>query len=147
MDPGLEAHELPNRRLYASPDFVRWLDAELPELEGDTVDADLSPIEQVFALFHKYVVGESFGSDRRFKKLSGTPNHHVWELKTDDVRVFGWVPKKDVYICCYGDLKLSIETLKKYGRYIAQTKFFRDHLDLDEPKAIEGERYQDVISN
>jgi hypothetical protein len=147
IDPGLEPDELPKRRLFGTPEFVRWLDETLPGLLGDSIGADLSPFDQVYALFFEYVIGNAFSTDRRFKKLNGTPDHYVWEFKTDDVRVFGWVPQKDTFICCFGDSKVAIETFQKYGRYIAQTKFVRDNISLDAPKFIESVRYVDVISD
>jgi hypothetical protein len=146
LDPGLGPDELPTRRLYGTPAFVEWLDNILPVISADSAEADLSAMEQVAALFHEYLIGAKFSDDRRFKKLNSTPSHHVWEFKTDDVRIFGWIPEKDVFVCCFGDSKDAIETFRKYGRYIAQTKYVRDHLDLDEPKHLEGKDYADVIS-
>ncbi|WP_370285799.1 hypothetical protein [Pseudooceanicola nanhaiensis] len=146
IDP-LEADELSQRTLYATPDFLEWIEQELPIIAHNGLYSDLSPIEQVYAVFVEYVSGEEFTSDRRFKKLSSTPDHHVWEFKTDEIRIFGWAPRKNAFICCFGDSKDRIETQRSYGRYIAQTNFVRDRLDLDEPKSIVGGRHEDVVSN
>lgn len=146
IDP-LEAGELPWRMLYATMEFIEWLDGDLPEIEHNMLYSDLTPIEQVFAVFYEYVAGENFSSDRRFKKLHCTPDHHVWEFKTDEVRVFGWVPHKDAFICCFGDSKDNIELNGSYGRYIAQTVYARNIMDLDEPKYLEGRSYIDVVSD
>jgi hypothetical protein len=146
LDPGLELGELATRRLYGTPEFVNWLDTDLPVMPEDPLTADLNPLEQVAALFHEYVTGEKFSDDRRFKKLNSTPQHHVWEFKTDDVRIFGWIPEKDVFLCCFGDSKNEIETYRKYGMYIARTKYVRDFLNLDEPKCLQEKEYKDVIS-
>lgn len=145
IDP-LEADELPWRTLYATLDFIDWLRDELPDLGHNGLYSDLSPIEQIFAVFSEYVAGDDFSSDRRFKKLSWTPDHHVWEFKTDEVRVFGWVPAKDCFICCYGDSKDEIEAQDSYGRYIALTLYVRNHMNLDEPKCLISREYIDVIS-
>lgn len=146
IDP-LEAGELPWRNLYATMEFIEWLDGELPEVEHNALYSNLTPIEQVFAVFYEYVTGENFSSDRRFKKLHCTPNQHVWEFKTDEIRVFGWVPRKDAFICCFGDSKDNIEVNNSYGRYIAKTTNVRNTMDLDEPKLLESRSYLDVISN
>ncbi|WP_299984909.1 hypothetical protein [uncultured Ruegeria sp.] len=145
IDP-LEPDELPWRNLYATPDFISWFDEVLPEMGHNEVYSDLSPYEQTFAVFAEYVAGEYFSDDRRFKKLSCTPDHHVWEFKTEEVRVFGWVPQYDSFICCFGDGKDQIELMQSYGRYIAQTAFVRNNIDLDEPKFLTGRRHSDVIS-
>jgi hypothetical protein len=146
IDPGLEHDELPTRRLYGTPEFVIWLDKALPNVPADPLQMELSAMEQVFAVFREYLLGEDFCDDRRFKKLSNNPDHHVWEFKTDDIRIFGWVPEKDAFVCCFGDTKNDIETFKKYGKYIALTKYTRDQLDLSAPKYVEGREYLDVLS-
>ncbi|WP_051177100.1 hypothetical protein [Rhizobium mesoamericanum] len=147
IDVELEAGEQPWRRIYATPDFVAWLNDELPLLETTIVGGDSDPLEQVDAIFHEYVVGEHMHLDRRFKSLSRTPDLFVWEFKTPDVRIFGWVPERDVFVCCFGDHKDEIETFSRYGLYMARTAFRRDHLNLDPPKAIEGKDYDDVLSD
>ncbi|UOA32557.1 hypothetical protein DSM110093_02357 [Sulfitobacter sp. DSM 110093] len=145
IDP-LEPEELPWRALYGTMDFLRWLEDDLPALGHNALYADLSPLEQIFAVFAEYVAGDYFSTDKRFKKLTWTPDHHVWEFKTDEVRVFGWVPQKDAFICCHGDSKDQIEVQASYGRYIAQTAFARNQMQLDEPKCITSGSYTDVIS-
>ena len=147
ISPELEPQELVHRCLYGTPDFVTWLENELPGYASDPVNIDMSPLEQVAVVFHAYVVGLPFSTDRRFKKLSWTPQHHIWEIKTDDIRIFGWIPRRDAFICCFGDLKSEIEIFRKYGLYIARTKYVRENMNLDEPKCVEGKDYNDVISN
>jgi hypothetical protein len=146
LDPGLEVYELPTRRLYGTPAFVEWLEETLPSLPFDPVHAELNAMEQVAALFYGYLMGENFSSDRRFKKLNWTPTHHIWEFKTDDIRIFGWIPERDAFVCCFGDSKSEIETFRKYGAYIAKAKYVRDNLNLDDPKFLESKEYIDVIS-
>lgn len=146
IDP-LEDGEQPWRTLYATQDFVTWLDNSLPEIDHNDLYSDLTPVEQVFAVFHEYVSGETFSDDRRFKKLNCNPDLFVWEFKTDEVRIFGWVPRMNSFICCFGDSKDDIETMRSYQSYIARTNFVRTNIDLDEPKCVEGGSYSDVISN
>lgn len=145
IDP-LEPGELAWRTLYGTMDFLRWLEDCLPEFDHNELYADLTPQEQVFAVFSEYVSGEPFSTDRRFKKLNWTPDHHVWEFKTDEVRIFGWVPHKDAFICGFGDSKDRIQVQNSYGRYINQTAFVRNQMQLDEPKCLMSRSYADVIS-
>lgn len=142
----LERGEQPWRRIYAIPTFTAWLGDKLPTL-STSIYADAEPIEQVDAVFHEYIVGEHLSTDVRFKSLSWTPDWSVWEFKTPDIRVFGWVPERDVFICAYGDMKDNIETFHLYGRYIVQTKYQRDQLDLNEPKFIASKKYDDILSD
>jgi hypothetical protein len=146
IDP-LEAHELPWRRLYGTVDFILWLDQVLPNLCHNVLYSDLSPQEQLFAAFAEYVSGEEFLVDRRFKKLSSTPERFVWEIKTEEIRIFGWAPHKDAFICCYGDSKDKIMVENSYGRYIAKTVYVREKMDLDRPKFVASGAISDVVSN
>lgn len=143
LDPG----EMPWRYIYATPAFIQWLDEVLPSLISTTVGSQLSPQEQVFARFDEYVAGEACNDNRRFKSLSATPDHHVWEFKTDDIRVFGWIPRRDTFIATFGDTKDDIETYRRYGLYMARTKFVRDNLGLDEPNCLTEKDYPSVVSD
>jgi len=89
IDGNLEPGELPYRLLYGVPSFIEWLIQILPNLQTDPIYSEITPIEQVDAIFHSYILGDDIQSDRKFKKLSCTPNHHVWEFKTIDIRMFG----------------------------------------------------------
>jgi hypothetical protein len=145
IDP-LEADEVPWRTLYGTAEFLAWLEHGLPSLNHNELYSDLSPEEQVFAAFAEYVSGEELLDDRRFKKLSCRPEHYVWELKTDEVRIFGWVPHRDAFICCFGDSKDRIVTFDSYGTYIARTVNVRNKLNLDEPKLLASGALKDVVS-
>lgn len=147
IDVPLDGGEQIWRRLYGTPAFVSWLDDVVPELVSTIVGGETSPSDQLDARFHEYVIGESIQDDRRFKGLASTPERHVWEFKTLDLRVFGWFPLRDCFICTFGDMKDDIELRNSYGRYIAQTVYERDNLPLDEPKLITGKDYSDVLSN
>ena len=142
----LDGRAQPWRCLYGTPDFIEWLDRVLPNMKTTVVGGEIEPLEQVDAIFHEYVSGEHMDADRRFKKLTCTPDHFVWELKTLDVRIFGWVPVRDHFICTYGDHKDQIELLRKYGRYIAQTVYVRNQCDL-QPNHIAHEEYEYVLSD
>lgn len=143
----LGPEEMPWRKLYGTPEFVQWLDQVLPYLPEDPVHADASPLEQVATTFAEYVLGEDMAAETMFRKLRSNPEHFVWELKTDDIRVFGWAPRKDHFICCFGDLADEIKRSNAYGRYIALTVRTRQLLELDEPKVVGRTEYRDVISN
>ncbi|CAN7179186.1 hypothetical protein LJR251_000304 [Rhizobium rhizogenes] len=147
IDIDLESGEQPWRRIYGTPDFIKWLNDTLPNLTTTIVGGDSEPIEQVDAVFHEYIRGDHLSTDERFKRLSWTPDHSVWEFKTPDIRIFGWVPSIDVFICTYGDMKDEIEKLNKYGRYIAQTRYVRDHVGLNQPNVVESREYSDVLSD
>ncbi len=142
----LDDHELEWRNIYGTQSFIGWLEEGLPNLEFDSMSDSLTPKEQVAAMMAEYVNGENWLNDRRFKKLKRTPELYIWELKTVHVRIFGWVPKKDNFICCFGDSADKVKSLDLYGRYIAQCSRVRELLDLDPPKCVESGSIEDVVS-
>lgn len=147
IDVGLDPDEQIWRKLYATPEFTTWLDQDLPQLESASVGCELSPYEQVDAIFYDFVIGESLDDDRRFKKLHSTPDRFVFELKTIEVRIFGWFAQKDHFICAFGDLTDKIKDHNLYYGYINQTEFVRNHLELDPPKYVDSRIYDDVLSD
>lgn len=147
LEVPLEPNEMPHRRLFATPEFVKWLEDGLPQIKFDEIYSDLSPLEQVSVLFSDYLTGVEFSDDRRFKPLKWTPDLGIWELKTDDVRIFGWIPDKDAFVCCFGDSADQIKLLDLYGRYITKTSFTMNSMDLNAPKHVDGKEYSDVLSN
>lgn len=94
---GLEDDEQPSRLLYAFPHVVDWLANALPVLRPLDPGTELVPLEQVDVLFHDFVSGEDFAYYERSHSLRPA-ELGVWELKTLDVRVFGWFPKKGVFV-------------------------------------------------
>ena len=146
IDATLDGHELAWRRIFATPEFVGWLDETLPAFPTDEVYSNMSPLEQVYSVFAEYISGEDFSIDKRFRKLKRTPTLDIWEIKTSDIRIFGWVPEKDAFICCFGDDASTIKNLNLYDRYMAQANFVRTQIDLNEPKSITGGSYADVLS-
>jgi hypothetical protein len=70
---------------------------------------------------------------------------HVWELKTIDVRLFGWLATKGTIILVCGTLKENVKNYKLYAPFIQEVIAFRDALDLNPPKVITGVRYHEIL--
>ncbi|MDA1001514.1 MAG: hypothetical protein O2807_13485 [bacterium] len=70
------------------------------------------------------------------------PNEdEVWEMKTPDLRVFGWVYKPRVFIVAildYADWYKRPTVKKSYEDARRQVMLERDALELDEPKFTSG---------
>jgi hypothetical protein len=144
---GLSEHEQPERLLYAFPHIIQWLDKTLPSLPSDFkhfMEEDLSPLEQVDVLFHDFVSGNDMSYYERSHSMTPTALG-VWELKTTDVRFFGWFHAPRCFIIANVDTKarcLEFEGLN--GGYRDNAVFRRRNLDLNEPKFITG-GYADVL--
>ncbi len=84
----------------------------------------------------------AYGQDCR--KLEPPPAD-IWELKTEDVRLVGWAPRRTCLIVVRGCMKKNLQKFKDYGPLVQAARDFRDGLDLDPPKAIRGVALNDVF--
>jgi hypothetical protein len=134
------------REIYASPDLYHWIDGVLPGLQSSW-GLELSPIEQFSALSEIFCSGQRLAYGTQFKPLTHIVDG-VWELKTDDLRVFGWFPRKDCFVGTVADDATRIKTYKLYYGYAnVTTKSFMTGLDLDVPKCVLGDNPHAVVSN
>lgn len=145
LDPMLGVRQQELRRIYMLPRLATWLDQTLPGL-GSTWNIEERPIEQLDALAAQFCAGEPLAYGHRFKPLTHL-GEGVWELKTADLRVFGWFHQQDCFVGTDCNLKRVIVDLHMYGPYCEQAARFRGQLDLDEPKFLPGEEPDAVVSN
>jgi hypothetical protein len=135
-EPDFEANEFPTRWIHIAPTFPTWLEKTLRSEVADD-GRNISPYEQVEQVFYEYALGRPmvYGRDRR--KLDPL-TQHVWEVKTPDVRVFGWLPQKRHLIVVCGTMKRDLKPSKKYDPHIQNVITFRNGLDLSVPKFLTG---------
>lgn len=140
---GLDADEQPERLLFAFPHVIEWLDTVLPDLEPAFHEGKLDPIDQADDLMHDFVSGADFSFYE--KSHSMEPREPgVWELKTADLRIFGWFASKSVFIVAAIDTAFRCKQHGLYAGYRNEVVWRRGQLNLDEPKFIQGE-YEDVL--
>lgn len=150
FDPQLGSRELENRQIYLSKAAQVWLEKKLPVLEAKW-KSDQSPSVQVASLLADFCAGEKIAVRRQFHILN--PRHHsVWELKTADVRLFGWFCFKDIFILVSCEEASTLKSVKVgqpdlYQRNVEHVRNYRGNLQLDEPKTIEGVDPNGVVSN
>src|SRR5262245_23368864 len=114
-DPCLPPNQQEFRCLYGSPRFVAWVENTLPTL-GSRWGVEQSPLEQFDALMEVYASGEPLTFGWKFKPLVHLAEG-VWELKTADLRVFGWFSARDCFIANVADTKDRIRLHKMYKGY------------------------------
>jgi hypothetical protein len=136
--------ELPMRMFCARPRFVDWLMESLPAEPVDRGGSQ-SPAEQIDDLLYRFISGKSLLDNYDLHALL-PDDRCVWELKTSDVRIFGWFPERDTFVGVGGDMARRIKDMKLYGGYRDEVRIFRDRLDLDEPKYLQGSKVSDVLS-
>jgi len=145
LDCVLDDEQQEFRTIYLSERLRNWLAVTLPTL-GSTWKLETLPEQQLDALLNVYGSGETLTFDWHFKPLNFLGNG-IWELKTADLRIFGWFPRKDVFIAVDADTKQRILDMKMYRPYQEQAARFRDELPLDEPKFVPGDDPHAVVSN
>jgi len=145
IEIGLPARELPERLLFGTPDFVQWLEKRAAQREPSASAADLTPAEQIYGLFYRYVAGKPLIISRQFRALTQIKNS-VWELKTPDIRIFGWFPAKDVFIAVFGDWADRVKEYDLYRGYRLEVGRIRRELVGEKELCIWGTNPDDVLS-
>jgi hypothetical protein len=142
----LDQGTLELRAFYASPDLHRWLTGTLPRM-ASAWGVELTPQEQFVELAETFCAGERLVYGTQLKPLTHIVDG-VWELKTADIRIFGWFHRKDCFIGAVADDATRIKTYNLYRGYAnVTTRRFRDALDLDQPKFVLGDNPHAVVSN
>ena len=145
FDPDLEPDQQEDRYFYVAPTILPKLQKELPAYVSDW-KLDQRPLDQFEALMTDFCSGDTLYFFRTMKPLIHIQDG-VWELKTPDLRLFGWFPVKDCFIMGEMGLATSVKRNNLYEAYVNMVADWRKQLDLDEPKFIPGKDPNDVVSN
>lgn len=143
----LKRSEFQSRWVYALPTFVDWKSVELPKLQQGRLKATETPEEQFDNILFKWITGKEIRYGAMFKDLSPIGDE-VWELKTVDLRIFGWMFHKDKFVAVFGDYADNYKPPSRKASYnvaMAKVVSARKKLDLDQPKFITGV-YDDIVS-
>lgn len=141
----LEPDRLEQRRIFLTKRVAERLGMFLEETESQW-SVELSPSEQLYEFGYHFVTGGALDYPRQFHDMRHRRDG-VWELKTSDLRMFGWFPIRDHFICTDVADANFVKDRGLYGGFCEQCGFFRDCLDLDEPKFVAGTEANDVVSN
>jgi len=141
----LEPNQQAFRCVYASEKFKDWLENVLPTLQS-VWQTELTCEEQVGELLETFCSGDELDSSKQFHVLRPY-RHGVWELKTGDIRIFGWFPKKDHFVGVVAHDTYRVKLHDLYVGFVGEVVRFRHNLDLDDPKFIPGEDPHAVVSN
>jgi hypothetical protein len=137
----LDTGEFVERQISFAPSGQHWFEQVLP---GEVAyGTPISPWEQVEQILHEYVTGRVMIYETDRKRLEPDVKF-VWEFITPHVRVFGWLPQKRHFIVVNGEMKRRLPRKKDYAPFIQQVVDFRNNLDLNEPKQLEGIRANEI---
>ena len=144
----LRRFEMEERQLYVFDCCVSWMKTKVPTMVTGNLKAQQTPSEQLDAILYKWISGKRFVYDRMFKDLSPAEDE-VWELKTADLRIFGWMYRPKIFIGVLGDFADFYKEPNKTKFYSdAKNKVIakRDLLDIDGPKFVEGATFDELVS-
>lgn len=145
FDASLSSRQQPLRRIYLLPRVVEWIEKKLPTLMADWA-LEVTPLEQLDDFAAIFVAGDAIQYERQAKPLRHV-EAGVWELKTADLRMFGWFTDRDCFVCSAIDLATRVKRTRMYAGYRDQAVHDRKQLDLDHPKFIESDNPDAVVSN
>src|SRR5258708_3635038 len=115
LDPELDVPQQEFRCIYLGPKLRAWIEDVLPALESDR-GIETPPVGQFDELMSVFCSGETLTYDWQFKPLNYVENG-IWELKSADLRIFGWFPRKDCFIGVIADTKARILEHKLVAPY------------------------------
>jgi hypothetical protein len=95
----LGENENQKRWIYGMPDFMRWL-REVPQLPPGRLNAEDPPSEQLDNLLYKWIAGKDMKYGRTLKDLMSKEDE-VWEMKTADLCIFGWMFRAVIFIAVW----------------------------------------------
>ena len=144
IEIALPREYVPGRIICAFPVVISWIADVLPTAVSNW-NIDETPNDQFGVLLVNFIGGVSLQRDRRFSPISGGKDG-VWELKTADIRVFGWFYRKDVFIAARINFTNVVKESNLYYGYRGEICRERDAIDLNEPKFVAGNNPDDVIS-
>jgi hypothetical protein len=141
----LAPRDQPLRLLYGTPQFVVWLQEALAGAEPQQRLGQTSPAEQIDDLFHSFLSGAPLVFTRQFRAVRAEDNA-VWELKTPDVRIFGWFMAKDCFVAVFGNWADTIKDHDLYRGYRIAIRRLRRELGVDATLCVKGVAPDDVLS-
>lgn len=142
IDVDLGSRQFAECLILASTKCAQWLNDDLQNLQTTVVGGRQTPLEQIDALFERFVTAKNLNYGRDFWHMF--PHEmDVWELKTDDVRIFGWFVTVDIFVCVVANDSDFVHTHKLHTGYVGEVVRFRDALDLDEPKIASADELKE----
>lgn len=128
------------RKIYAYPECLEWMKTEVPKMATGRVQSAMTPAEQLMNRLLQWITGDPLVHHRMFKDLEPQVDG-VWELKTPDLRIFGWMyrPKEFVAVCGgYADDYKEPTKVRNYADDIRTVIRARDLLPIDGVKFVTG---------
>jgi hypothetical protein len=135
--------EFNEREFYALPSFMNDMQNVVPTWPAGVLNAPLSPRQQLDDILRKWITGKPMRYDRWLKDLTPVTSE-VWEIKTADLRIFGWIYRPKLFVAVfigYADnykRQNGRQPVEAYDDARDRVVHNRNRLNLDEPKFATG---------
>jgi hypothetical protein len=140
----LKPKEFEDRCICGFLDFIDWMENKAPQMTTGKSNAAQTPLEQLDDILRKWITGRQMRYPQWIKDLMPLRDE-VWELKTADLRIFGWIHKPRKFIAVLGgyadDYKARPELYDAARKMVIAA---RDELNLDPPKFATG-TFDDLV--
>src|SRR5947207_2163578 len=108
--------KFPQRSFYGCAEFMEDLTKKLPTWGTGRLKAPQTPQQQMDDILYRWIAGERIKYGRMFQDLMPASDE-VWEMKTADLRIFGWIYRPKVFIAAilgYADHYKHPTQIKSY---------------------------------
>jgi hypothetical protein len=135
--------EFDERKFYGLPSFMNDLQNVIPGLRAGRLNAPHSPSDQMDDILRKWITGKPMRYDRWLKDLS-PQSSETWEMKTADLRIFGWIYQPKIFVAAFTGYtdhykpQRGRRPIESYDDARDRIVEIRNRLDLDEPKFATG---------
>lgn len=132
------------RGFYAFPGFVDWIKNEVKNRPTGRINSAMTPNEQLVERLRQWMAGEPMAEGPMFHDMRPSEDG-VWELKTHDLRIFGWLYRPREFIAVCGGHKDDYEEPTKIKTYADDKRRViaaRDALPLDGAKFVIGKFHE-----
>ncbi len=136
----LRRGQFPERKIYAYPECIEWM-REVPRMVTGRLASGFTPQEQLVERVRQWLAGDPMEYGRMFHDMDPRTDD-VWEMKTADLRIFGWMYRPQQFIAVRGgyadDYKEPTKT-KNYADDRREVVKAREALPLDGEKFVRGD--------
>ncbi len=143
FDGNLEADEMPERALWHTPEYEAWI-GDVLNLYAGTGRKKITPSDEVYSLSIDFILGRPMAYNVDLKKLDPI-GHCVWEMKTAEVRVFGYFYLKKIFIAHHGEMKDYLKKRRCYAPHVQRVVEYMKSVGLDPPPCLTATRLSDVL--
>jgi hypothetical protein len=128
------------RKFYAYPECLEWMRNHVPRMVAGRLASAFTPTEQLMERLRQWMAGEPMKYAPWFRDLD-PQEHGVWEMKTADLRVFGWMYRAREFVAVrggYADDYKEPTKIKNYADDRREVVRAREALPLDGQKYAKG---------